>query len=205
MMHEFPKLPYKYNSLEPYIDEETMKVHHDKHHKKYYDNFMEAISEVPEYAEVSVEEILSDLNSIPEKIKQKIVNNGGGYYNHSFFWEILSKDKPFDPDSEIGKAILEKFGGYEEFKEMFSNSALTLFGSGWAWLVYNFESGEIEIVQTRNQESPVSINKIPLIGIDVWEHAYYLKYQNKRAEYIEAFFNVINWEKVDELFIKAKG
>lgn len=204
MIHEFPKLPYKHDALEPYIDAKTMEVHHEKHHRKYFDNFIEAISDSPELNEIDVKEILSKPEEIPERIREKVINNGGGFYNHSFFWEILAKDKKFDKNSEIGKAITEEFGSYENFKKELSNAAATLFGSGWAWLVFCNDSKKLEILQTHNQDSPVSINKVPLIGMDVWEHAYYLKYQNKRADYIEAFFNIINWEKVDELFAEAK-
>ncbi len=203
MTNEFPELPYAYDALEPYIDEETMHVHHDKHHKAYFDKFTTAI-ENSELKDKTVKEILSDLNSIPSEIKTAVVNNGGGYYNHSFFWEILSKDKPFDENTEIGKDIINKFESFDKFKEQFSNAAATQFGSGWAWLVLDNESKELEIIKTSNQDSPISKNKTPLIGIDVWEHAYYLKYQNQRPKYIEAFFNVINWEKVNELFSQAK-
>ncbi len=204
MPHEFPALPYAYDSLKPYINEETMKIHHDKHHKAYFDKFSAAIKDFPELQEKPIKEILSNLKEIPEKIKKVVINNGGGYFHHTFFFSILSKDKPFKEDSEIGKAIIEKFESFEKFKEEFTNASSTVFGSGWAWLVLDKSSKNIEINQTKNQDCTLSINKTPLLGIDVWEHAYYLKYQNKRLDYIEAFFNVINWEKVNELFIKAK-
>ena len=203
MTNTFPELPYAYDALEPYIDEETMKIHHDKHHKAYFDKFTAAI-ENSEIKDKDVKEILSDLNSIPSEIKTAVVNNGGGYFNHSFFWEILSKDKPFREDSEIGKEIVNKFESFDKFKEQFSNAAATQFGSGWAWLVLNNDSKELGIIKTSNQDSPISQDKTPLIGIDVWEHAYYLKYQNQRPKYIEAFFSVINWDKVNELFSQAK-
>jgi Fe-Mn family superoxide dismutase len=179
-----------------------MEIHHSKHHKAYFDKFIKAI-ESSKLNEKPIEEVLSNIEKIPEEIKKSIINNGGGFYNHSIFWKLLSKNKPFNHESEIGKAILEKFQSYENFKEELTNSALTLFGSGWAWLVLNENKG-LEIVQTKNQDSVISQNKIPLILIDVWEHAYYLKYQNKRPEYIENFFNIINWEKVNELFLEAK-
>jgi Fe-Mn family superoxide dismutase len=203
MAHEFTDLPYEYNSLEPYIDEETMKIHHDKHHKAYFDKFIAAIKDYPELHDKPIEEILSDLENISEKIKQAVINNGGGFYNHSLFWEILSKNKPFEENSEIGQKVIKKFGSFENFKQEFSNQSASVFGSGWAWLVYDKITRQIEIIKTSNQDSPLSLGKIPLLGIDVWEHAYYLKYQNKRPEYIEAFFNIINWEKVEELFVKT--
>jgi Fe-Mn family superoxide dismutase len=202
MIYTFPELDYEYNALEPYIDAQTMEIHHSKHHKAYFDKFIKAI-ESSKLNEKPIEEVLSNIEKIPEEIKKSIINNGGGFYNHSIFWKLLSKNKPFNHESEIGKAILEKFQSYENFKEELTNSALTLFGSGWAWLVLNENKG-LEIVQTKNQDSVISQNKIPLILIDVWEHAYYLKYQNKRPEYIENFFNIINWEKVNELFLEAK-
>ncbi len=201
-VHELPELGYDYNSLEPYIDEETMKFHHDKHHQAYLKKFLSAIENNKELLEKPIEEILSNLDSIPEQIKQAVINNGGGFYNHKFFWTILKKDFPFNPESEIGKAVNEAFGSFESFKEQFSKASATVFGSGWAWLVSN--NGKLEIAQTKNQDSPISNGKTPLIAIDVWEHAYYLKYKNKRPEYIEAFFNIINWEKVNEYFTSSK-
>lgn len=204
MAHEFLDLPYAYDSLEPYIDKETMQIHHDKHHKAYFDKFLIAIKDSSELQDKPVKEILSDLGSIPERIKIAVINNGGGFYNHTFFWSILKKEVPFKLDSEVGQAIIEKFGGFEYFKEQFSDAAAKVFGSGWAWLVLDKNSKELEIIQTKSQDCPLSIGKIPLIAIDVWEHAYYLKYQNKRPEYIEAFWNVINWEKVEDLFLETK-
>ncbi|MBU0958497.1 MAG: superoxide dismutase [Nanoarchaeota archaeon] len=200
MAFELPPLPYDYDSLEPYIDEETMKIHHDKHHKAYTDKLNVAIEGNKDLQNKSAEEILTNINEVPPEIKQAVINNGGGYVNHSFFWEILEKDKEFS--GEIAEAINSKFGGFEGFKEEFKKAATTLFGSGWTWLVLN--KGELEIIQTKNQDSPLSLGKTPLIALDVWEHAYYLKYQNKRPDYIEAFFNVINWEKVNELFLASE-
>jgi len=204
MTNNFPELNYKYNSLEPYIDKETMQIHHDKHHKAYFDKFIAAIKDSPELNEKSVEEILTNLNKIPEKIKSAVINNGGGFYNHKFFWTILKKNIPFNYDSKVGWEIVNEFGNFDDFKEQLSNSALTLFGSGWAWLVIDKKTKKLEIIQTKNQDSPLSIGKIPLIAIDVWEHAYYIKYQNRRIEYIQNFFNVIDWKKVNELFVQAK-
>jgi len=204
MIHDFPELPYAYDSLEPYIDKQTMEIHHDKHHKTYYDKFMAAIKENSELENKPVEEILSDLKIIPEKIKTAVINNGGGFYNHTFFWSILKKEVPFIVDSKIGQAIVDAFDSFDYFKEKFSGAAATVFGSGWAWLVIDNKTKKLEIIQTKNQDSPISQGKTPLIAIDVWEHAYYLKYQNQRPKYIEAFFDVINWKKVEDLFVKAK-
>jgi superoxide dismutase, Fe-Mn family len=201
MKHKLPPLSYNYNSLEPFIDEETMKVHHEKHHQTYTDKFNEAIKNNQELQNKKVEDILSNLNQIPQDIKQAVINHGGGFYNHNFFWTILKKDIKLKGD--ILKEITKTFGNFETFKEQFTKAATTLFGSGWAWLVLN-ENKKLEIIQTKNQDCPLSIKKIPLLAIDVWEHAYYLKYKNKRADYIEAFYNVINWDKVNELFVNAK-
>lgn len=201
MTFELKSLPYAYNSLEPFIDEATMKLHHDKHHQTYTDKFNEALKNHPELQKKKAEDLLKNLNSISHEIKQAVINHGGGYVNHNFFWEILKKDTK--PKGEIEKAIIKKFGSFENFKEQFTKSATTLFGSGWTWLVLNEE--ELEIIQTKNQDSPLSLGKIPLLCIDVWEHAYYLKYQNKRADYIENFFHVINWNKVEEIYKKSKN
>ena len=201
MEHKLPPLLYNYDSLEPFIDEETMKVHHDKHHQTYTDKFNETIRNHPELQNKKAEEILSNLNQIPQDIKQAVINHCGGYYNHNFFWIILKKDVKIKED--ILKEINKTFGNFEVFKEQFTRAATTLFGSGWAWLVLN-ENKKLEIIQTKNQDCPLGIKEIPLLTIDVWEHAYYLKYKNKRADYIEAFYNVINWNKVNELFVKAK-
>jgi len=197
MPHELPKLAYSYDSLEPFIDSKTMEIHHSKHHKTYVDKLNAALEKHPELQKKKVEEFLMDLNKVPEDIRTQVKNHGGGVFNHTFFWQILKKGTKYK--AEIEKAIIKKFGSFEEFKKQFTEKATTLFGSGWTWLVMNNKK-ELEILQTSNQDSPISQNKIPLITIDVWEHAYYLKYQNRRAEYIEAFFNVINWDKVNELF-----
>lgn len=201
MVFELPKLDYEYNSLEPFIDERTMIIHHTKHHQAYVDKLNKAIEGYPELFDKTVDELLRNLEDIPQDIKQAVINNGGGHSNHSFFWKLLKKNT--SPHGEIGEAIDERFGDFDTFKEEFRSAAASLFGSGWAWLVMN-EKGELEIIQTKNQDSPLSIGKIPLIGIDVWEHAYYLKYQNRRLEYIDAFFNVINWDFVEEIYKNSK-
>jgi superoxide dismutase, Fe-Mn family len=200
MEFKLPKLGYEYNSLEPYIDEQTMIVHHDKHHQAYTKKFNEALEKHPELKSKNAEDFLKDLNKIPEDIKTAVENNGGGYVNHAFFWKILKKDITFQ--GKIKEAINKKFGSFEKFREEFTKASLNLFGSGWCWLVVNKDK-ELEIVTTANQDSPLSINKIPVLVVDLWEHAYYLKYQNRRTEYIENFFNVINWNKVNENFINS--
>ncbi len=197
MVHVLPELAYAYNSLEPFIDEATMRIHHDKHHQAYVDKFNAAVKATP-LEEKSVEELLKDIDDLPESVKSAIKNNGGGHYNHSFFWPLLKKDVP--AKGLVVDAIIKKFGSFDVFKKQFSSEALTQFGSGWAWLVLN-EKKELELMKTANQDTPISVGKVPLLCIDVWEHAYYLRYQNKRADYIEAFFNIINWGKVNELYL----
>jgi len=189
-------LPYAYNALEPYIDEATMRVHHDKHHQTYFDKYMAAIANNKKLQSMNVTEVLKNLVRVPDDIKQAVINHGGGHYHHRFFWSILKKDAAFK--GKIADAIVKKWGSYEKFKEAFTQQALSVFGSGWTWLVTGKDG--LEIVNTKNQDSPVSMGKEPLLCIDVWEHAYYLKYQNKRAEYIEAFFHVINWQQVEKYY-----
>jgi len=200
MTETLMNLPYEHNALEPFFDEETMKIHHTKHHKGYVDK-LNNILKGTGLENKPLTEILSNLENLPEKIKQKIINFGGGVYNHNFFWEILKKD--VYPSGKILSAINVKFDCFEGFKEEFKQKAMTLFGSGWTWLVLNKEK-ELEIVQTKNQDSVISEGLIPLITLDVWEHAYYIKYKNKRDDFIDAFFEVINWDKVEELYSKAK-
>jgi Fe-Mn family superoxide dismutase len=198
--YELPALPYAFDALEPYIDAQTMEIHHDKHHAGYVKKLNAALEGHDDLTAKSPEELLQDLSALPADIKTAVTNNGGGHVNHTLFWQILKKDVP--AEGEVVDAIKETFGSMDAFKEEFTNAATTQFGSGWAWLVVSH--GKLEITKTPNQNTPLSEGKTPLLCLDVWEHAYYLKYQNKRPEYIEAFFNVINWEKVNELFIKAK-
>ena len=198
-MIELLKLKYEYDALEPYIDEQTMRIHHTKHHQAYTDNFNKAIQNTNLEGK-KAEEIIKELNKVPESIRTVVRNNGGGYVNHALFWQILKKDVKFN--GEIEKAITKKFGSFDKFKEEFSNAAMTHFGSGWAWLVVN--KGNLEIMKTSNQDSPLTEGKIPILCLDVWEHAYYLNYQNKRADYVNAFFNIINWDKVNELYLAEK-
>ena len=200
MAHTLPKLAYSYDALEPWIDKETMTIHHSKHHQAYVNNLNMALEKHPEWMEMSAEELIVRLDEVPQDIRTMVRNNGGGHVNHSFFWNILKKGVA--AKGEVVDAIDSAFGGFEAFKEQFSKAAAGQFGSGWGWLVLS--DGQLEIMATPNQDSPLTQGKMPLIGIDVWEHAYYLKYQNRRPEYISAFFNVINWEKVNELYLMGK-
>ncbi len=198
--YQLEPLPYSYDSLEPYIDEQTMKFHHDKHYQTYIDKLNAALENYPDLQTKNLDDLLKNLNTIEEKIRPAIKNHGGGVWNHNFFWQILKKEVA--PAGQIAKAITDKFGDFEQFKKLFTESAGTLFGSGWTWLVLN--QGELEIINKPNQDSPLTDGKTPLLTIDVWEHAYYLKYQNRRAEYIQNFFNVINWQKVEEIYLRSK-
>lgn len=197
-----PDLPYAYDALEPQIDKETMTLHHDKHHATYVANANAALEKHPEIGEDLVA-LLSDVSSIPEDIRQALINNGGGHLNHALFWELLSPEKT-EITSEVASAIDEAFGSFDAFKEKFTAAATGRFGSGWAWLVVNKE-GKLEVTSTANQDTPISEGKQPILGLDVWEHAYYLNYRNVRPNYIKAFFEIINWKKVDELFKAAKA
>jgi superoxide dismutase, Fe-Mn family len=201
MNHSLPSLDYAYDALEPYIDARTMEIHHQRHHQGYIDKLNIALSEYSEWQDKSVFELLRHLSDVPEAIRTAVRNHGGGHANHSFFWPMLKKGVPFGGD--VADAIRSTFGSFEVFKERFSKSAATLFGSGWAWLVADGDG--LDIVTTQNQDNPLSQGKIPILGIDVWEHAYYLKYQNHRPEYISAFFEVIHWGQVNEYFRQAKA
>ena len=203
MPYQHPQLLYSYDALEPYIDTKTMETHHGKHHKTYVDRFNAAIAGKADLEKMSGEAILSNLDKVPEDIRMAVRNNGGGAVNHSLFWEVISPKAGGEPKGPVADAIKAAFGSFAEFKAKFSDAATTQFGSGWAWLVVNKEN-KLEIVKTPNQDSPLSVGKKPILLIDVWEHAYYLKYQNRRPEYIEAFYNVINWNKVNELYLAAK-
>lgn len=202
MTYTLPDLPYAYDALEPYIDEETMHLHHDKHHNTYVTNLNAAIEKHPELGEKSVEELISDLTTVPEDIRTAVRNNGGGHANHTFFWNIMAPNAGGEPTGELKDAIDEKFGSFVAFKDEFKTAATGRFGSGWAWLVVN--NGILEVTSTPNQDSPLSDGRTPIIGLDVWEHAYYLKYKNVRPDYIAAFWNVVNWEQANENFKAAK-
>jgi Fe-Mn family superoxide dismutase len=201
MAFELPQLPYAYDALEPHIDARTMEIHHTKHHAGYT-NKLNAALEGTEFASKSIEEILGSLNAVPEAKRTAVRNNGGGFANHRLFWEIMSPNGGGQPSGELADAINSAFGSFAAFKEQFSSAAATRFGSGWAWLIV--DGGKLSVVSTPNQDTPVMEGKTPILGIDVWEHAYYLNYQNRRPDYIAAFFNVINWEKVAELYAAAK-
>jgi Superoxide dismutase len=198
MSYKLPDLPYDYNLLEPYIDEETMHIHHDKHHNAYVNNLNAAVEKHPELFEKTVEELLSNLDVVPNDIKVAVKNNGGGHANHTLYWNIMGKSTAKEPTGELKEAIDKAFGSYEKFQELFAAAAASRFGSGWAWLVVT--NGELEIMSTANQDSPLSEGKTPILTLDVWEHAYYLKYKNLRPDYIKAFWNVINWNAVEELY-----
>ncbi len=195
MKNTFPKLNYSFDSLEPFIDAKTVEIHYSKHHQNYLNKLVEALEKHPELSEKPLEDMLSELDSIPEDIRTAVKNNGGGHFNHSFYWSTMSPNSKKAPSGEL----LNKIGDFEEFKKEFTDKALSLFGSGWVWLVLN-ESGDLEIMQTSNQDCPLSIGKVPLLTIDLWEHAYYLKYQNRRPEYIEAWWNLVNWDVVEKLY-----
>ena len=200
MPHKLPKLPYGYDALEPFIDVQTMSIHHSRHHQTYVDKLNTALEKYPKLQKMTVEELLSDLNSVPEDIRTAVRNHGGGHANHTLFWSLLKKDVSFS--GEIAEAIKAEFGGFDQFKKKFVATAAGVFGSGWAWLVLGAKG--LEIIGTANQDSPLSKGMIPLLAIDVWEHAYYLRYQNRRPDYLDAIFNAINWEKVNELYIGAR-
>ena len=193
MAFELPKLPYAYDALEPHIDKETMEIHHSKHHNTYVTKLNDAVKGT-DLESKSIEEIVKNLDAVPENIKTAVRNNGGGHLNHSLFWELLSPEQK-ELSGELKEAIESAFGSVDKFKEEFEAAAAGRFGSGWAWLVVN--NGALEITSTPNQDNPVSEGKTPVFGVDVWEHAYYLKYQNKRPEYLSAIWNVVNWDKVN--------
>ena len=202
MTYQLPKLPYGYDALEPYIDVETMHLHHEKHHNTYVTNLNAAIEKHPELGSKSIEELIADIDALPEDIRTAVRNNGGGHANHTFFWEIMAPKAGGEPVGELKTAIDEALGSFTDFKAKFKAAATTRFGSGWAWLVV--KDGKLEITSTPNQDSPLMEGLTPILGLDVWEHAYYLNYQNRRPDYIEAFFAVINWDKVAERFASAK-
>ncbi|USK58814.1 superoxide dismutase SodA [Peribacillus asahii] len=202
MAFELPQLPYAVDALEPHIDKETMNIHHTKHHNTYVTNLNAAIEGNEELQSKSIEELVANLDAVPEAIRTAVRNNGGGHANHSLFWTILTPNGSGAPAGELADAIAAKFGSFDAFKEEFAKAAATRFGSGWAWLVVN--NGELEVTSTPNQDSPLSEGKTPILGLDVWEHAYYLNYQNRRPDYIGAFWNVVNWDEVAKRYAAAK-
>jgi len=205
--YTLPDLTYAYNALEPFIDEETMKIHHDKHHQAYVNNLNTAIEKFPDLFEKTAEELIMNLNDVPEDIRIAVRNNAGGHVNHTMFWQIMS---PFDvaqgepkgdsePKGELAKKITESFGSFGEFQQKFNDAGVKRFGSGWVWLVLN-KDGKLDIVSTPNQDNPIMEGQKPILGNDVWEHAYYLKYKNMRADYLKAWWNVVNWQEVNKRF-----
>ena len=198
MAHSVPPLPYDYNALEPHIDEQTMRIHHDKHHGAYVTNLNAALEKHSELQNKSVEDLIKGITSVPEDIRTAVRNNGGGHVNHTMFWEIMGARKGGQATGAIGDAIKSSFGSFDAFKAQFADAAAKRFGSGWAWLID--AGGKLTIESTANQDSPLMEGKKPVLGIDVWEHAYYLKYQNRRPEYISAWWNVVNWDAVNKRF-----
>ena len=209
MAYELPKLPYAYDALEPHIDARTMEIHHTKHHQAYITNLNNAIKGKADLEKKSVEELIRDLNSVPEDIRTAVRNNGGGHANHSFFWKIMGPNAGGEPKGKLADDIKSTFGGFDQFKEKFADAGVKRFGSGWAWLIKN-NSGKLEIVSTANQDSPLmgkavsGVEGTPILGVDVWEHAYYLNYQNRRPDYIKAWWNVVNWDAVAKNYESAK-
>jgi Fe-Mn family superoxide dismutase len=198
MAFSLPPLPYDYNALEPSIDEQTMRIHHDKHHGGYVNNLNAAIEKHPELQNRSAEDLLKSINSIPEDIRTAVRNNGGGHVNHSMFWDIMGPGKGGAPTGAIGEAINSTFGSFDAFKTQMNDAGAKRFGSGWAWLID--AGGKLAVESTANQDSPLMDGKRPILGVDVWEHAYYLKYQNRRADYLAAWWNVVNWDAVNKRF-----
>jgi Fe-Mn family superoxide dismutase len=201
MAYELPKLPYAYNALEPHIDAKTMEIHHTKHHQAYITNVNNAIAGT-DWEKKSVTDLISNLSAVPENIRTVVRNNGGGHANHSLFWTLMAPSAGGKPSGAIASAIDGAFGSFDAFKDQFSKAAMGRFGSGWAWL--SLGGGKLQIESTPNQDSPLMEGHTPILGLDVWEHAYYLNYQNRRADYVAAFFNVINWTEVNRLFSEAK-
>jgi len=203
MAFQLPELPYAKDALEPHIDALTVEIHHDRHHNTYVTNLNAALENAPEQQSKSLEDQISKLDSVPESIRTADRKNGGGHHNHSLFWEVIGPNGGGQPTGAIAEAISNELGGYDKFKEDFTKAATTRFGSGWAWLVVG-KDGKLAITSTPNQDSPLSEGLTPVLGLDVWEHAYYLKYQNKRPDYIAAFYNVINWDEVNKRYAAAK-
>jgi superoxide dismutase, Fe-Mn family len=203
MAHTLPALPYAPDALEPHIDAKTMEIHHGKHHKAYVDNLNKALESAPDHANKDIVALLRDINSVPASVKQAVINNGGGHHNHSLFWEIMGPNAGGEPTGQIADAINAAFGDFAKFKDTVKNNGLTQFGSGWSWVVFNPSSGKLEAIKKPNQDSPLMDGLVPVLGVDVWEHAYYLKYQNRRPDYIGAFFNVVDWDEVERRYEAA--
>ncbi len=201
MAHEVPPLPYDYNALEPYIDEQTMHLHHDKHHAAYVTSLNTALEKYPDLQKKTVEDLLRDINSVPEAIRTAVQNHGGGHANHTMFWQIMKPQGGGNPTGAIARVIDDKLGGFQSFKEKFNDNGVKRFGSGWTWLI--LKGNSFELISTANQDSPLMQGAYPIMGNDVWEHAYYLKYQNRRADYLNAWWNVVNWEAINKRLQEA--
>ncbi len=204
MSHTLPALPYAYDALEPHIDALTMEIHHSRHHQTYVTNLNAALADLPELAALPLEALLARIDSLPAQVQGAVRNHGGGHANHSLFWQVMSPQGGGEPDGELAAAILRDLGGLEAFKQAFTQAALSRFGSGWAWLVVDGR-GKLQVVSSANQDSPLMEGLTPILGLDVWEHAYYLKYQNKRPDYIAAFYNVIDWDEVARRYVAARA
>lgn len=202
MAHQLPALPYANNALEPHIDEQTMMIHHDRHHNAYVTNLNAALEAHPDLQSKSIDELIGDLSSVPESIRTAVRNNGGGHANHSFFWETIGPNAGGAPTGALADAITNELGGFDKFKEDFAKAGATRFGSGWAWLAVD-KNKKLKVYSLPNQDSPIMEGETPVLGLDVWEHAYYLKYQNKRPDYIGAFWNVVNWSEVGKRYEAA--
>lgn len=204
MSHTLPALPYAYDALEPHIDAKTMEIHHSRHHQTYVTNLNAALAGLPELAALPLEALLARIDSLPAQVQGAVRNHGGGHANHSLFWQVMSPQGGGEPDGELAAAIERDLGGLEAFKQAFTQAALSRFGSGWAWLVVDGR-GKLQVVSSANQDSPLMEGLTPILGLDVWEHAYYLKYQNKRPDYIAAFYNVIDWDEVARRYVAARA
>jgi superoxide dismutase, Fe-Mn family len=204
MAFEVPPLPYDYNALEPYIDTQTMQLHHDKHHAAYVNNLNAALQNAPQFAALPIEQLIQRLNEVPDTIRTAVRNNGGGHLNHSMFWQIMTPNGGGQPSGELGNAINSTFGSFDQFKAAFNDAGVKRFGSGWAWLILD-KNGSLQVVSTANQDSPLTDGLFPIMGNDVWEHAYYLKYQNRRPDYLNAWWNVVNWSEIEKRYQQAKG
>jgi Fe-Mn family superoxide dismutase len=204
MAYEVPPLPYDYNALEPYIDTQTMQLHHDKHHAAYVTNLNAAVQSHAQFASLPVEQLIQRLNELPENIRTAVRNNGGGHANHSMFWRIMTPNGGGQPGGDLANAINSTFGSFDQFKAAFNDAGVKRFGSGWAWLILD-QNGNLQVISTANQDSPLMEGNFPIMGNDVWEHAYYLKYQNRRPEYLNAWWNVVNWNEIEKRYQQAKS
>jgi Fe-Mn family superoxide dismutase len=205
MAHTLPALPYAFNALEPHIDATTMEIHSQRHHKAYVDNLNKALESAPDAAKLDLVALLRQIKTVPDSVRQAVINNGGGHHNHSLFWEVMGPGGGGEPTGGIGDAIKAAFGDFAKFKDTVKQNGLTQFGSGWSWVVFNPASSKLEAIKRANQDSPLMEGLVPVLGIDVWEHAYYLKFQNKRADYLDAWWNVVNWKAVDAKYAAAKA